>query len=95
MEFLTNKKPKLFRSFEEGNMIVYLNNISFTPNKTLGRHIYDFSATATELCEYNSQNLQKYKLNLGNYHPASQGTEIIENNYHEIVSDYTGAVTIR
>ena len=71
IDFLTNKKPKLFRSFEEGNMIVYLNNISFTPNKTLGRHVYDFSATATEVCECNTKNLQKYRLNNNNYSPAT------------------------
>ena len=44
MNFLTNRKPKLFRSREEGNMIVYLSNISFTPNKTLDRQVWDFSA---------------------------------------------------
>ncbi len=67
MDLLTNGKPKLFRSFEEGNMIVYLSNISFTPNKTLGRHIYDFSATVTEICDYTAENLKKYRLNLGGY----------------------------
>ena len=74
MDFLTDSKPKLFRSFEEGNMIVYLSNISFTPNKTFGRHIYDFSATVTEMCEYNGQNLDKYQLNLGGYTKVIQST---------------------
>ena len=74
MDFLTDSKPKLFRSFEEGNIIVYLSNVSFTPNKTLGRHIYDFSATVTEMCEYNGQNLEKYKLNLGGYTKVTQST---------------------
>lgn len=62
MQFLTNKKPKLFRSLTEGNMVIYLNNISFTPNKQLGRNIYDFSATATEFCEATYNNLKKYHL---------------------------------
>ena len=62
MEFLTNSSLKLFRSFEEGNMIVYLSKITFTPNATLGRHIYDFSATVTEACEYNDENLKKFNL---------------------------------
>jgi hypothetical protein len=74
MDFLADSKPKLFRSFEEGNMIVYLSNVSFTPNKTFGRHIYDFSATVTEICEYNSQNLEKYELNLGGYTKVTQST---------------------
>ena len=60
MNFLTNGQPKLFKSYEEGNIIVYLSNVSFTPNKTLGRHIYDFSATVTECCEMTQENLKKY-----------------------------------
>lgn len=60
MSFLTNGQPKLFKSYEEGNIIVYLSNVSFTPNKTLGRHIYDFSATVTECCEMTQENLKKY-----------------------------------
>lgn len=67
MNFLSNGNVKLFRSFEEGNMIVYLSAISFTPNKQLGRHIYDFSATVTEVCEYNPSNLKKYGLDKGGY----------------------------
>ena len=43
-------------------MIVYLSNVSFTPNKQLGRNIYDFSATATEVCEYSYENLKHYRL---------------------------------
>ena len=67
INFLTNGSPKLFRSFEEGNMIVYLSGISFTPNKTCGRHLYDFSATVTEICEYTDENLNKYKLIADSY----------------------------
>jgi hypothetical protein len=52
-------------------MIVYLSNISFTPNRQLGRHIYDFSATVSEICDYTMENLAKYKLNLGGYTSAS------------------------
>lgn len=74
IDFLTNGELKLFRSFEEGNMIVYLSNISFTPNKTLGRHIYDFSVQVTEACEYNEENLTKYKLNNINYTPIISGS---------------------
>ena len=59
---MKDKKPKFFRSPTEGNMIIYLSNISFTPNKILGREIYDFSATATEVCEATYENLIKYNL---------------------------------
>jgi hypothetical protein len=69
IDFLYDNKPKLFRSFEEGNMIVHLSGISLTPNKILGRHIYDFSATVNEVCEYNLTNVRKYNLE-NNYYPV-------------------------
>ena len=62
MNFLTDGNVKLFRSFQEGNMIVYLSNVSFTPNKQLNRRVYDFTATVTEVCEATPENMEKYKL---------------------------------
>jgi hypothetical protein len=62
IDFLTNQKPKIFKGAEEDMMIVYLSNVSFTPNKQLGREIWDFSCTVTEFCEYNNENLQRYNL---------------------------------
>ena len=70
IEFLTNGKPKLFRSATEGNMLIYLSNVSFTPKDQLGRRIYSFSATATEIAEVNYDNYYKYqildKINMNN-----------------------------
>ena len=43
-------------------MIVYLSNVSFTPNKQLSREVWDFSCTVTEICEYNRENLIRYDL---------------------------------
>jgi len=60
IDFLTNQDFKLFRSEEEGSMIVYLSNISFVPNQTLGRHVYDFTATVTEVAEATEENLIQY-----------------------------------
>jgi hypothetical protein len=65
INFLTNNSIKLFRSPTEGNMIVYLSGVSFTPNKQLGRNVYDFSCTVTEVCEYNMENIKRYNLNNG------------------------------
>lgn len=62
MEFLTNGKPKLFRSATEGNILVTLTNVSFTPNKQLGRRIYSFAATATEIDECTIENYKKYNI---------------------------------
>lgn len=48
-EWLNNGKPKLFRSMAEGNMIVMLDNVTMSPDVTLGRRLYDFSATMYEI----------------------------------------------
>ena len=62
MEWLIDGVPKLFRSPTEGNMIVVLSNISFTPLQHTDRMVYSFSATATEVAEYNLDNLIEYNL---------------------------------
>lgn len=61
MKWLTDGKPKLFRSETEGNMIVVLTGVSFSPfgNTRLN---YSFSATLTEIAEYNLKNLILYNL---------------------------------
>lgn len=92
MTFLTDGNFKLFRSPTEGNMIVFLSNINFTPNKQLSRTVYDFSATVTEVCELNIENLKKYGLIqeaeiLSKYYvlEANAIEKIIVNNYINII----------
>lgn len=60
MDFLYEDNVKLFRSTTEGNILVKLTNINFTPNQQLGRLIYNFSATATEIAEPNFDNYKNY-----------------------------------
>ena len=60
LNWLNNGKVKLFRSPGEGNYIVRLMNISLSPNDSLSRMIHTFNCTATEVDEFNSQNLAKY-----------------------------------
>lgn len=60
LAWLTNGKPKLFRSPAEGNFIIRLMNTSLTPNDTLGRMLHTFNTTAYEIAEYSFENLQKY-----------------------------------
>lgn len=62
MNFLTDGEVKLFRSETEGNILVRLMNVSFTPNQTLGRMVYSFSATAYEIDECNFENYNKYNI---------------------------------
>ena len=60
LEWLTNGKPKLFRSPVEGNYIVRLMNSSLTPSDQLGRTIHTFNCTAYEIAENNYDSLEKY-----------------------------------
>lgn len=62
LNWLTNGKPKIFRSPAEGNFIVRLMNVSLTPNDTLGRMLHTFNCTAYEVAEYNMKNVEKYNL---------------------------------
>lgn len=72
LSWLNNGKPKLFRSPTEGNFLVRLMKISFSPEDKLGRMLHTFSCTAYEIAEYNNQNLR----NLGIIKP-----EVEESNY--------------
>ncbi len=62
MAFLYDDKPKLFRSTPEGNILVRITDVSLTPNQTLGRMIYDFSCTATEIGEATIENCKLYDI---------------------------------
>lgn len=62
MEWLSDGKPKLFRSETEGNMIVMVSGVSFTPFDKTNRMVYSMSCTITEIAEYNTENLMKYNL---------------------------------
>ena len=59
-QWLRNGQPKLMRSPTEGNYIITLMNVSLTPNEQLGRLLHTFNATAYEIADYTSENLQKY-----------------------------------
>lgn len=58
LHWLTNGKPKLFRSPAEGNFIVRLLNTSLSPNDTLGRMLHTFQSTAYEVQDYSFKNLK-------------------------------------
>ena len=60
IEFLMDGKRKVYKSTQEGNMIVRLTNVSLSPNAQLGRLTYNFSATVTEIADYTVENLTKY-----------------------------------
>lgn len=62
IDFLYKNNVKLFRSSTEGNILIKLMNISFTPNQILGRYIYSFSATAYEINEFNLEQCNNYNI---------------------------------
>lgn len=62
MDFLYDNNIKLYRSATEGNILVKLMDISFTPNQTLGRMLYSFNATAYEIDECSIDNYNKYEI---------------------------------
>lgn len=59
-DFLYRDQVILFKSMTEGNIFIRLSNVSLTPNQQLGRRIYTFTAQATEVCEANGENYNKY-----------------------------------
>ena len=62
IEFLYKNDVKLYKSTTQGNILVKLMNISFTPNNTLSRHIYDFTCTAQEVDQFTIENCDKYNI---------------------------------
>ncbi len=70
IDFLYQDNVKLFRSTTEGNILIKLMDVSFTPNETLGRMIYTFNANAYEIDECSIDNYCKYNiLNVGMFNP--------------------------
>ena len=62
IDFLYDGEVKLFRSPTEGNYLIRLTDVSFTPNATLGRMIWTFSATATQIDEDTVDNYELYNI---------------------------------
>ena len=60
--FLNDGKIKLLKSPTEGNILIYLSGVSFSPENSLSRMIYSFSSTATEIARSNIESYKKYKI---------------------------------
>lgn len=61
-DFLYEDSVKLLRTTTEGNILVRLMDINLSPEETLGRMIYSFSATAYEIADCTNTNLIKYNI---------------------------------
>ena len=62
MDFLYENNIKLFKSPTEGNILVRLMDINLTPNQTLGRMLYSFTATAYEMDDADVTNFESYNI---------------------------------
>lgn len=62
VSILSNGHKKLFKSPSEGLMIVKLSGVNLTPKTNVGRLIYDFSATVTEVGKFNVEALDDFDL---------------------------------
>ena len=62
MDFLYENNIKLFKSPTEGNILVRLMDINLTPNQTLGRMLYSFTATAYEMDDADVANFESYNI---------------------------------
>lgn len=84
VDFLHGNNVKLFRSLSEGNILVKLMDISFTPNEILGRRIYSFSATAYEIDECTIDNYFKYGIiNLDTHDTGIPGTYNLVGQFYQ------------
>ena len=68
IEYLYENCVRLFRSPTEGNILIKLMNISLSPNATLSRMVYSFSATAYEIDTATTSSYIKYGI-----HSVNQG----------------------
>lgn len=59
-QFLEDNNASLFRSPTEGNILIRLMEVNFSPNQNNGRMIWSFSATAYEIDEATVENLDNY-----------------------------------
>lgn len=75
INFLNNGKAKLFRSPTEGNILVKLMDVNFSPNQQLGRLIWTFTANAYEIDECSLDNYYKYEI----YTKETTKVGVIEN----------------
>lgn len=81
--FLMDPRPKLFKTLTEGNILVRISDVSFTPNKVLGRLIWSFSCTATEIDDATAQNLDKYDIQNNKVNLKSKSVKLKPLNFYE------------
>lgn len=90
IDFLYKDNVKLFKSTTEGNILIKLMDINFTPNSTLGNYVYSFSGTAYEVDECSVENYDKY--NIQNIYQEIEQKEDETSQLSETLSVYSGGL---
>lgn len=62
VQWLQNGQVKLFKSPTEGNFLIYITNVSLTPEDRIGRTIHQLQATAYEISEFSYKDLIIYNI---------------------------------
>ena len=62
IDALCDGHVKLFKAGPEGMMLVRITNVTLNPESKLGRDIYSFSATVTEVADATIDNLRKFNI---------------------------------
>lgn len=62
LDILTNGRVKLFKAGPEGNMLIRLTGVTLSSESKLGRDIYSFSATATEVAAATIENMRRFNI---------------------------------
>lgn len=92
-EFLNDFNYKLYRSPTEGNIVISLMNVTLTPEKTLGRMIFSFSATAYEVASNDIESLNNHGIiNVGEFNFVPEN--IISKSFGQIKGIYGQSIDI-
>lgn len=92
--FLYKHNVKLFRSLTEGNILVKLTDISMTPEQGLGRYVYSFSCTASEIADDTIENYDKYNVQpIGTYDTQVNYTDNAIGQYAEVLPANVDLIT--
>lgn len=68
MDFLYNGDVKMWKSASEGNHLIVLTDVTLSPKNEIGRIVFSFSATATEIDDFSVQNCDYYHIQeIGDY----------------------------
>lgn len=88
-QFLNDFTYKLYKSPTEGNIVIGLMNMSMTPNASLGRMIFEFSATAYEVLENTIDDLNEVGItDVGTFN--NEVSTEIQTSFGQIDGIYSG-----